>query len=250
MKHSTIASTCTRLAFGILCVLGLGFYAESADAQCAFARPKKASTYQVSLVPAFMGCASGTCFENGDTCRTDADCGGQTPICEGSLGNPNASTEGGPQMIACQAPQVWSGGAWFWDSTSTFGRVQIKPGKNKIFDQVVTDLTARDLAVEVALAGVRDSMGNLASGAGQLVMVLRWTLQDRVNGDMTIVDLPLGGSLQLSGGKLKARFSANEILSDLQGGIVAGLPGCTVTQVLKIEVRDNYGVPFAAPGLL
>lgn len=237
------------LAWGA-CVLMLGTRVTVADAQCAFARPKKASTYQVSLVPAFKGCESGTCYDDsGLTCHTDAGCAG-TPICEGSLGARNAVTEGG-SLIACQAPQLWPGAGWFWDPTSTSGNISMKPQKNKLFDGIVTDPNARDVAVQIALSGVRNSMSQPANGTGQFIMLTRFTLQDRTNGDMTIIDFPITRPVTLSDGKAKVKYSINATLSnDLAGLVVAGLPGCTVTQVLRIEVRDDQGVPFATPGLL
>lgn len=47
------------------------------------------------------------------------------------------------------------------------------------------------------------------------------------------------------------KFSINEAMSTIyQGQFVAGLPGCTVTEVLSIRISDGAGVPFASPGLL
>jgi hypothetical protein len=66
-------------------------------------------------------------------------------------------------------------------------------------------------------------MGQPASGSGTLTVTSRWTLDDRANGDMTLIDYPLTRSFSVEGGKANLKVTVNEILSALSGIVVPGL---------------------------
>lgn len=196
------------------------------QAQCSFEHPKKAGKYQASLVQAFVSCGN---------------LGGNTP---------DATTEGG--IPSCKPPQTFNehngnfSTGWRWDELKGSGSVQLKSAKNKIglsFLDPPDDTT--DVAVSLKLNGVLDQLGP-ASGTGTLALIVRATLKDRMNGDMTVIDFPAGFGVPITDGKVSLKTTANSLLNNISQ---PGLPGCSSLELVDIRVNDENGNTFATVGL-
>lgn len=206
--------------------LVLAFSARTAVAQCAFDHPKKAKLIKVTLVQAFIPCG-------------------------GPGGNsPNGSTESG--FPSCAPPESYVdfyavGNGWRWDPASSEGQLQLKSGPNKIVDPLNPPGNTDDVAITLALEGVHDLIGGgLASGTGLLRLVLRWTMNDRLNGDMTVAEQPFDFYFPLSGGSALLETSVNAFLN---GGGQPGLPPCTNLELVSAVVHDENLHQFARAGL-
>jgi hypothetical protein len=79
-----------------------------------------------------------------------------------------------------------------------------------------------------------------------VAMILRASIDDETNGPMTVIDLPVSfefGSPER--GDMKLVGLSAEPLQEL--GVF--LPACTVLQIMKLEIRDPQGYPFAGMGV-
>jgi hypothetical protein len=231
-----------HLLVTLAAVLALGFTASMARAQCTSIRhPSQAKKFQVSLVQAFVSC-----------------------------GNPggssiNAMTEGG--IPSCQPVLTFNqanGGeptGWRFDETpgvSSKGTIKIDPrvqpaclqkdtpvppgcpgGLNPIGDTV-------DLRVKMSLKGVIATASPTGrTGTGTLHTLARATLDDRMFGDMTVIDFGADFPFSLTSGKSNLQTSADALLNTLPA---AGLPHCTSIEVVNISVLDENGNAFASLG--
>jgi hypothetical protein len=221
-------------------ILALGFTASLASAQCAFEHPKKAKKIQASLVQAFVSCGNP---------------GGNTP---------NTTTESGT-VPTCKPPETFNEDAgspadgWEWDETKGQGSIAFKAANKVKFIQIGTVLPGAnpasplnpagdtvDLVIQMKLKGViADDSPAGATGSGTLSTVARATLDDRMGGDMTVIDFPAAFPFDLVGGQAKLKTSANALLNSIGQ---PGLPPCSSIEVVDVTVEDENTNPFARMG--
>ena len=212
-----------HLLGGLAAVLVVGISASSALAQCSFEHPKKAGKFQSNFVQAFVSCGNP---------------GGNSP---------NTTTEGG--VPTCKPPETFSTQAgngatgWTWDELKAQGSVLFKVQK---FAKTpgVTPPGSTDLAVKVKFKGVL-SAGAPANGGGFLATSARATFNDRMGGDMTVVDFPANFPLTMAEGKCTVKTSADVLLNGISQ---PGLPNCTSIETVSITVLDTNGDTFANTG--
>jgi hypothetical protein len=127
------------------------------------------------------------------------------------------------------------------------GTVTFKATSNKIFDPNLDPIpNTADVAAKIDLKGIENANG-LVTGMGRLVPVRRTTFEDRVHGDMTVVDLNIPGfPVNVVDGRARIRTSAN---AELNAFGLRGAPGCTSLELENLELLDENGTPFARPGL-
>lgn len=213
-----------HLLGGLAAVLVVGISASSALAQCAFEHPKKAGKFQSNFVQAFVSCGNA---------------GGNSP---------NSTTEG--NVPSCKPPETFSqqGGntsnGWSWDETKGQGQVQFKSQKVSK-NPAVTPPNSTDLSVSVKLKGVIGGGIAPANGTGALATSARATFNDRMNGDMTVVDFPANFPLDVVDGKAKLKTSADALLNGISQ---PGLPDCTSIETVSITIVDQNGDTFANTG--
>lgn len=205
--------------------LALGFSASVASAQCTYEHPKQAKQIKSSLTQAFVSCGNP---------------GGNTP---------NDTTEGG--VPTCSPPETFHEqagsptGGWLWDEGKGKGDVQFKAAKNKLVHPNNPPNDTADLAVQLKMGGILNTLGAPAGGSGTLATVARATLEDRVGGPMTVVDFPAGFPITAVNGKIKLKTSANALLNGIGQ---PGLPGCSNIEVVSVNVVDPNGNAFANLG--
>lgn len=200
-------------------------------AQCAFEHPAKAGKIQASLTQAFVFCS---------------------PDGTGSGGVlPNDHTEGG--IPACSPPETFGQQAgnyttaWRFHPLKGTGQVQLKTSRAFPPSVLNPPGNSADVAVELKLHGVFDGLGP-ASGTGRLVLYVRATLDDRVGGDMTIVDGLLSAPVSLALGNAAMKTSIDSMLNDAPLN-QPGLPACASLELLFVAVDDANGDDFAHAGL-
>jgi hypothetical protein len=214
-----------HLLGGLAAVLVVGISASSVLAQCAFEHPKKAGKFQSNLVQAFVSCGNPG----------------------GGSNSPNSTTEGG--VPSCKPPETFSAQSgntatgWQWDETKGQGQVQFKSQKVSK-NPAVTPANSTDLSVQAKLSGVLVG-GAPANGNGALATTARATFNDRMNGDMTVVDFPANFPLTVTNGKAKLKTSADVLLNGISQ---PGLPDCTSIETVSITIVDSNGDTFANTG--
>ncbi len=222
MRRLPILSTITTA--------GLALLASSApaQAQCAFEHPNKAKTFQVSFVQAFV-----PCNEPGGNVPNVAANGGLVPACQP------------PETFNEQAGSPANG--WLWGPTSS-GTVQIRPGKSKLPPSALNPSgNSGDLLISMNLKGIVDGAPGPASGNGTLAIVTRTTMEDRANGDLTIVESPTEFGFPLTAGTVKMKTSYNVLLN---GSSKPSLPMCASVEIVSVRIRDANDNVFASGGIL
>lgn len=219
---------------GVALALGLAVGTAGAQ-QCGFPQPSKAKDIRLSLVPAFISCA-GAC----NLCGQDAS---QTP-----------DTETGVHVPGCSSPKTFNeeGGSpsdgWLWGPKSE-GSIRFTAARSKILDPLFP-LNTADVRISVKLSDVHDGFGlagtTTSPSNGSLVPVSRGTSLTRINGIMTVVDAPVSFPVAVINGRANVKTSANVALGTIVG---ATLPGCTVLELLHLEIDDPNLNAFARPGL-
>jgi hypothetical protein len=206
-------------------VLALGFSASLASAQCNYEHPKQAKQIKAALTQAFVSCLNP---------------GGNTP---------NTTTEGG--VPSCAPPMTFHeqsgspGGGWLWDELKGKGDVSFKAAKNKAVHILNPPNDTADLAVQLKMSGILNTLSAPAGGNGTLATVARATLEDRTGGPMTVVDFPAGFPITAIGGKVQLKTTANALLNGIGQ---PGLPGCTNIELVNVTVVDPQSDNFAAIG--
>jgi len=232
-----------HLLVALAAVFVVGMAASAAHAQCAFQHPKKAGKLQSNLVQAMVSCGNP---------------GGNTV---------NSMTEG--NVPACKPPQTFSNkagndssGGWKWDPEKAQGKLTFKAKKSCAAKGQGTAVPAcnpssplntgpppaADLEVDMTLKGIVSGPGagtGPASGTGNLATVARATLDDRMNGDVTVVDFPAGFPFSLADGKVNMKTSADALLNAIGQ---PGLPPCTSIELVTVRVVDSLGDTFAVMG--
>jgi len=211
-----------HLLGGLAAVLVVGISASAVFAQCAYEHPKKAKKLQSNFVQAMVSCGNP---------------GGNST---------NTTTEGG--VPACKPPETFNQqagsppGGWTWDELKGQGQVQIKAAK---IVPPITPPDGGDLAIKMKIQGVLDQNTVAAAGAGQLATVARATLNDRMNGDLTVVDFPASFPFTMTGGKGQVKTSADALLNGIGQ---PSLPHCSSIETVSITVVDPNGNTFANIG--
>jgi hypothetical protein len=236
-------------------VLALGFSASLASAQCAYQHPKKAKQFAGDFVQAMVSCGN----PGGNTPNTTTE--GGVPTCQPpesyneQAGNPangwrwrdpvsecvGGANDGEDCTVASECP----GGVCPPGDADGTASVKFKAAKNKVVHPLITDpANTADLAVQFKASKIYDAAG-LADGTGTLATVARATLEDRMGGDMTVVDFPAGFPFQLSAGKANLKTTANTLLTGIGQ---PGLPGCTAIEVVSVLIDDENGNHFGNLG--
>lgn len=212
-----------HLLGGLAAVLVVGISASAAMAQCAFEHPKKAGKFQGNFVQAFVSCGNA---------------GGNSP---------NTTTEGG--VPTCKPPETFSeqsgntASGWSWDETKGQGQVQFKAVK--FAKPPVTPADSTDLAVKVKVKGIVDVVGPV-NGNGALATTSRATFNDRMGGDMTVVDFAANFTVPFADGKANVKTSADALLNGIPQ---PGLPDCSSIETVSVLLKDPNGDSFGNIGL-
>ncbi len=169
--------------------------------------------------------------------------------CDNPGGNtPNTTTEAG--IASCAPVETFNEDAgspangWVWGPPS-FGSVKLKASKNKIVDPLNPPANSRDLIVSLNLEKIFDAHGVVANAPGTLAIVLRTTFDDRVGGEMTVIDYPFNFAFTVQGGQASLKTTVNALLNGMGK---PGLPGCTSIEIVSAHVLDENGNPFATLG--
>jgi hypothetical protein len=212
-----------HLLGGLAAVLVVGISASAAMAQCTFQRPKKAGKFQGNFVQAFVSCGNA---------------GGNSP---------NTTTEGG--VPTCKPPETFSQQSgnqltgWQWDEAKGQAQVQFKAVKAVVAP--ITPADSTDLSVKVKAKGIIDQVGPV-NGTGALATTSRATFDDRMGGDMTVVDFAANFPLPFSGGKASVKTSADALLNGISQ---PGLPNCSSIETVTVNLVDPNGDAFGNVGL-
>ena len=142
----------------------------------------------------------------------------------------------------------WGGSSWAW---AKFKAVRRNSPWGKLGN---APRNTADLGIRIRAGDMLNADG-LVNGTGSLTSLLRATLEDRVSGDMTRIDLPLelGGTgvppgVPVANGAINFRTSVNAILKD-SIPTVPGFPGCTSLELVSFILHDENGTPFATSGV-
>ncbi len=222
-------------AFAVAFVVGLTV--QSSHGQCVFERTDKAKKFQAELTQAMRLCGA---------------------LPGGAI--PNATSEDG--IPACAPPTTFNQllgspvDGWRWGEDAS-GKVLLKAEKKDrsglgLDGDTATDGGADnpedigDVQLKLKLSDVVDLNGQLANGSGLLTIAVRTTFNDRLNGDLTLVDVAWSVPVALVNGKASLKSSLN-FARDLVGA--APLPRCASLEVASIQVLDPNGAVFAVPGI-
>jgi hypothetical protein len=206
-------------------VLALGFAVSTASAHTCptYQHPSKTKGLTSSLTQAFVSCNN----PGGNTPNTTA---GGVPACA-PIETFNEAT-GSPA------------GGWLWGLKSS-GTVTVRPQANKLGGPLNTPGVTADLGVTLKVSGIEDENGVADGTNGTLSTVARATLNDSVNGMVSVIDFPAGFPVAVVNGKIGLKTSANVLLNGL------GLPGlgsCSSIEVVSIQLLDPNGNPFGVMG--
>jgi hypothetical protein len=172
----------------------------------------------------------------------------------------NAATEGGTAACAPAATINEQGGSptdgWSWSPSAGGGALRLFPrlgpgcaAKNTSIPAACSgslnplDDTS-DVVITLKLKGVMDQVGP-ASGEGSFGIVVRTTMDDRMNGPVTVENI-VGGPFTLTNGKTTLKTSYDAVLNQL---LHPSLPLCASTEVVGAAVHDENNAQFAVPGL-
>lgn len=210
----------TLMTLAAVAAVGL-FTASTASAQCDFNGPGKAKGIKASLV------------------RAAAPCGGVT------FAAPNSATMAGTPT--CAPPVLTS--AYQFDTGK--GKCDWKAGaKLEAPCKDGSGIDCHNLTIQVKCGGVLDPDGfTPTNSTGWTFRTLaRTTLNDSVNGDMTVIDFPAQFTFPAAKkGKLSLKSDTNALLALLFGPGNA-LPACTALETLSVAVADPAGNRFAVVG--
>jgi len=215
-----------------------GATARMADAQCVFQQPRKAKQISLSLVPAFVSC-NGSC----NFCVAGDPQPVRTPDTSTGIGVPGCSTPQTFQQVYDQQAPLPNG--WIWGPKSE-GSVSFKTASSKLLDLLNPPNTS-DVDIRIKLRDVRYAGSNEPVTAdGHLLVIARGTIQSRVNGDMTVIDVPGPGiRVPVRDGNANVKIRANMGLN----GLGTSIPGCSALELLGLEILDENGTTYARPGL-
>jgi hypothetical protein len=216
----------------------VGLYAGTASAQCAF-----------DIVP-----AKGV---KGSFVRNYAPCPGT------EHGNPNTETEGETEACSPVTPREIDGEATEYTyapdgSCSVQTQAKLVSACETLKDQNGDVIGLQPGACHVTFVkgkckGILRPDGLTLIGptdTGWSVATLsRATLADDTNGDMTVIDFPVGFAFQApKSGGMKVKMNSAEALKPLVGANNSELPDCTSIEIVDVTIKDPAGLPFAKLG--
>jgi hypothetical protein len=192
--------------------------AADAFAQCSFDGPAKAKGFKTSLIRAFASCPCiSPCY----------------PV-------PNSQT--GTGVPSCSPPYAPS--AYEFDTPSQcLFKMKVKreePCSNG------NPAACTAATFTLSCSGILDPGGATRTNASgfQLSAVIRATVDDPDNGDMTIVNIPISAVLPAAdNGRLSATFELADVLL-----LNPFAPGCAALEPQSIALKDPNGAPFAVVG--
>ncbi|HYC53645.1 MAG TPA: hypothetical protein VEL28_01730 [Candidatus Binatia bacterium] len=228
-------------ALGIACVAIV--WSEAAHAQCDFDIGALTTSFSSSLVRSYAACPSDTHpITNVETVGDVDACEPVTPT-EDEFGDSThysfaaASSRCTVKLNATRVTNCSTYGApWFQTPGLTPGPCQA-------------------LRVRLDCRGiVQDDDATLItaiSDAGwRLDTVFRFTRNDPVNGDMTVIDFPLSFDADIPlPGRLRIDQSANSVMRVLTNAAEAKFPPCSSVQLVEMRLRDPASRIFAEIGL-
>jgi hypothetical protein len=225
MKKHILAAGAAVLALGSVSI------ASAASFPCAatYQHPVKAASLKSSLVQAFVSCNNP---------------GGNVP---------NATTETGT-VPTCYPSETYHENAgspdfgWTWGPKGA-GTISFKAGVNKLLppDYPLNTQPGVDLYIQVKISDIRDNTGVATGTSGSVATVARATLIDRAetSAPMTVIDFPTTFTIGVSGGKVSKKYTATQILNDLNQ---PSLPHCTTIEVVAVQIKDPNNNTFANLG--
>lgn len=187
-------------------------------AQCAFDGPAKAKSMKASLIRVFARC----------------------PYT--SFPAPNSST--GTGVPSCSPPFAPS--SYEFDDRKGACRLSTK---SSVEDPCPNDFSSSDpcmvMTLKLKCSGVLNPGGTTPTNdpGFALNVIIRATIDDPQNGDMTAIDFPVQFALQSKDGKVTAGPQ-----SQLLSAAIAGPPPCSELEILHVAVQDPDGNPFATWG--
>ncbi|HEY2387022.1 MAG TPA: hypothetical protein VGK30_08680, partial [Candidatus Binatia bacterium] len=198
-----------------------------AQAQCAFGHPRSAKKLSTSLVQAFYYCG-------------DRGFSGDVP--------PNTTTEG--SVPACKPPSPASDydvTSWRWSERVGRGEIALKAVRTFPVDPLNPPSNSADVTVLLKMEGLVDRFNERVDGrSGFLSIIARITMDDRADGDVTMVDGLIGAPVDVVMGKAKLVTSLDAMLN---ASSFPGLPTCSSLEIADILVLDHNGYIFARSGL-
>jgi hypothetical protein len=172
----------------------------------------------------------------------------------------NATTEGGLDACAPATTFNEQGGSpadgWVWSPSAGGGALRLFPRlgpgcaakgtsvPGACFGPLSPLDDTSDVVITLKLKGVMDQLGP-ASGDGSLGIVVRTTMDDRMNGPVTFEGI-LAVPFTLNNGKTIVKTSYDAVLNQLPH---PSLPTCASTEILAAAVYDENNIQFATAGL-
>ncbi len=197
------------------------FSASTASAQCAFDAPGKAKGLKSDMTRGYAPCGSGITFPSSNTA--------------GSSGTPG-----------CTPPTPYSSFLF-----SDKGKCSIKSSaKLESPCGTGTPGDCSNLTLQAKCGGITNADGvTPISGSGWALNTLaRTTLNDKANGDQTIIDFPAQFTFDPANkGKLKLKSDTHTLLL-LLFGPGNELAACTSLETLSVKIVDPLGNIFATMG--
>jgi hypothetical protein len=205
----------------------LGAAATPVLAQCSFERPTRNSAsptgrYIASLVQAHVNCGFG-----GNVANTVSQ-GGHAACAP-------------PQTFVEQAGNPPNGWRFSTVPNTSWGRVRL----DRQTGAFTNPTGIRDTRIRLWLRDIVDATG-FADGNGVIQLVLRPTVNDPVNADMTLADITVQVLITLNDGDANVNVTLDDILIPID---TARLPDCTSLEVVSIAILDENGQVFAVPGV-
>jgi hypothetical protein len=224
-----------RLVYSLaFLVAALALAPPRVSAQCAFDRPTQGNVtntgdLRTSLVQAYVGCGNP---------------GGNPPNTINQGGVPACAP---PETFNVQAGSPASGWRFSQVPGVSWGRLEL----NRQSGVFVNPPGIRDTRIRLNLRKIVLTNGTtpVAAGTpGTIALVLRATVNDPVNNDMTILDFPINIPFAFTTAGTVTNFTA--ILGTVMNSSVGfRFPDCASIEVVSVAVLDSNGNVFAVPGI-
>jgi hypothetical protein len=224
-----------RLTYGLaFLVAAVALAPPRVSAQCAFDRPTHGSTtntgdLRTSLVQAYVACGNP---------------GGNTPNAA-YLGIVPACSP--PETLNVQAGSPVSGWRFSQVPGQSWGRLEM----NRQSGVFVNPSGIRDMRIRLTLKQIVQTNGTtpVAAGTpGTIALLLRSTVSDPVNGDMTMIDFPVNIPFAFTTAGIVN--NATTILGNVMNSSFGfRFPDCASIEIVSVAVLDSNSNVFAVPGI-
>ena len=211
------------------------------DTHCLFNSLAKKTAFKSSMVRSFAECPSITYPSSNTRTRSGADA--CKPVVPTETGSGSTSYEygGSSSCTVSITPSVRNCATYVtsWFNTPPLGL----PAE-----------TCQVTRIKLRCSGIFQSDGitpiDDTDDGWTLSSLLRFTLDDQVGGDMTVIDLPVSIDLPIDPpGSLRLDRSLQEFLLPIFGATGAALPSCTTIRIVDLRIVDPEGLPFAEIGV-